>query len=188
MGSLRQRRERVRGWFKERWRKFTYPYGRKRMLSPRQWEWRDRILVIGELLAVLASLAAIPVEAFRSSYGPWLVIGATIIGTSALLWYAFDLISAGEMPLTNRSAHRIRQVISAVELEKEGVVFDWENIDERGGIPADWDNWTRLSPDIREIMDRLGVPMHVATMILHSITTAEQGDADQPGEGPERQN
>ena len=174
MGWLQQRRDRLRGCFKERWRKFYYPYGTKRMFSPRQWEWRDRILVIGELVAVLAALAAIPVELSRWSYGTWLVIGATIIGTVALLWYAFDLISAGEMPLTNRSAHRIRQVISAVEMEKEGAVFDWDNINESGGIPSDLANWSRLRHDIRAIMDRYDVPLLVAFAILDSQRAAAE--------------
>ncbi|MYB46029.1 MAG: hypothetical protein F4X74_14000 [Acidimicrobiia bacterium] len=139
---------------KQRWRKFTHPYGRKRTFDPREWDWRDKVLVFGELLAVLAAIAAIPVELFNWAFAPWLVISATIIGTSALLWYAFDLISVGEMPLTNRSAHKIRQVISAIEMEKEGAVFDWDNIDERGGIPMDVAGWSRLRLDRIAIIDR----------------------------------
>lgn len=151
---------------KERWREFVYPYGSRRMFSPRQWEWRDRILVVGELLAVLAAIAAIPVELSEWSHGPWLVIAATIIGTSALLWYAYDLISAGEMPLTTRSAHRIRQVITAVEMEKEGAVFYWDNINKDGGIASDMSNWSRLRPELKAIMERHNVPLGVAAQIL----------------------
>ena len=94
------------------------------------------------------------------------MIAAAIIGSSTLLWYALDLVSKGEAPLTNRSAHTIRQVISAVEMEKQGVVFDWENIDRRGGIPSDMTNWTHLRPDFKEIMDKYGVPLVVAAQML----------------------
>ena len=166
MGWSKQRRERGQAWMKARWRKFTHPHGTKRMFAPSKWEWRDRILVIGELLAVVAAIAAIPVELSNWAFASWLVIAATIMGTSALLWYVFDLISVGEMPLTNRSAHKIRQVISALEMEKEGVVFDWDNIDERGAIPSDLSDWSRLRPDLKAIMDRYGVPLIVAARIL----------------------
>ena len=159
---------------KERWRKFVYPYGSRRMFSPRQWEWRDRILVVGELLAVLAAIAAIPVELSEWSHGPWLVIAATIIGTSALLWYAYDLISAGEMPLTTRSAHRIRQVITAVEMEKEGAVFYWDNINKDGGIPSDMSNWSGLRPELKAIMERHNVPLVVAAQILSQQAQASK--------------
>lgn len=159
---------------KERWRKFVYPYGSRRMFSPRQWEWRDRILVVGELLAVLAAIAAIPVELSEWNHGPWLVIAATIIGTSALLWYAYDLISAGEMPLTTRSAHRIRQVITAVEMEKEGAVFYWDNINKDGGIPSDMSNWSRLRPELKAIMEHHNVPLGVAAQILSQQAQASK--------------
>ena len=140
MGSVKQRREQSRGRFRERWRKFIYPYGpygTKRMFSPRQWERRDRILVIGELLAVLAALAAIPVELSDWEHGAWLVIAATIIGTAALLWYAFDLVSTGEPPLTSRMTHRIRSVVQAMEFEEQGMTIDWDGIDQAGNIPMD---------------------------------------------------
>ncbi len=96
----------------------------------------------GEFLAFSVAIATIPFELWLSQWGytSWLIIVAAIIGTSALLWYAFDLISTGEPPLTNQSAQRIRQVVQAMEMEKEGVVFDWDNIDERGAIPSDLTN------------------------------------------------
>ena len=157
---------------KERWRKFVYPYGSKRMFSPRQWEWRDRILVVGELLAVLAAIAAIPVELSEWSHGPWLVIAATIIGTSALLWYAYDLISAGEVPLTPRSARRIQLVVMAMKMERQGAIFDWDNIDKDGRIPYDLSNWSGLNPELRAVMERHNVPLVVAAQIL-----SQQGQA-----------
>ena len=150
---------------KDALRRFKYPYGRKRSIAPWDWEWRDRILVVGELLAFSAAIAAIPVELSQWTFAPWLVIAATILGTSALLWYAFDLISAGETPLTTRSAHKIRQVLSAVEMEKQGAVFDWDVIDERGGIEADFSNWSGLRPELKAIMDEFGVPLSVAAQI-----------------------
>ena len=150
---------------KEALRRFKYPYGRKRSIAPWDWEWRDRILVLGELLAFGAAIAAIPVELAQWTFAPWLVIAATIIGTSALLWYAFDLISAGKTPLTDRSAHTIRQVVSAVEMEKQGAVFDWDVIDERGGIQVDFSKWSGLRPDLKAIMDEFDVPLLVAVQI-----------------------
>lgn len=162
---------------REAWRRFLYPYGRKRDFNPVGWEWRDRILILGELLAFSAAIAAVPVELSRWTFAPWLVIAAAIVGTAALLWYAFDLISAGESPLTDRSAHKIRQVISAVEMERQGAAFNWERIGHDGGIPADLTNWTGLRPDLKVIMDQYGVPLGVAAQIL----SAQEND------GPEDQ-
>lgn len=161
---------------KKQWRRFEYPYGHRRSLNPLGWEWRDRILVLGELVAFGTAIASIPVEIYQLGYAPWLLIAATIIGTSALLWYAFDLISAGETPLTSRSAHSIRQVISAMEMEKEGVTFDWENIDSRGGIPSDFSNWSRLRPDIKATIDRYDVTLDVALQILSEQGRPEPSD------------
>lgn len=144
---------------KERWRKFVYPYGTKRTFTPAKWEFSARVLVLGEFLAVAAAIASVWVSG-------WPVIAAAIIGSSTLLWYALDLVSKGEAPLTNRSAHTIRQVISAVELERQGVIFDWENISKNGGIPSDMTNWTRLRPDLKEIMEQYGVPLVVALQML----------------------
>ena len=156
MGRLQQRRERIRHLLKERKTRFLYPYGTKRTFNPLKWEWRDRILVIGELIAVLAAIAAIPVELSEWTYGPWFVIAATIIGTAALVWYAFDLVSIGETPLTSRMAHRIRTVVYAMEMEQQGVVFDWEGITEDGLIPQDIGNWSKLTPEGRANYKRLG--------------------------------
>ena len=153
------RKQKSKAFLEERWRNFSYPYGWKRTFSPAKWEFSARILVLGEFLAVAAATASVWVSG-------WPVIAAAIIGSSTLLWYALDLVSKGEAPLTNRSAHVIRQVISALEMEKEGVAFDWEKIDRRGGIPADMTNWTRLRPDLKEIMDKCGVPLVVAAQML----------------------
>lgn len=131
---------------KQRWTRFARPYvGIKRTFAPWKWEWRDRILVAGETVAVGAAVAAVPFEVREWVYAPWLIIGATIIGTSALLWYAFDLISVGESPLSNKSVKNIRAVIIAMEMEKEGVKFDWGNARKDSGIPMDISSWSRLS-------------------------------------------
>jgi len=143
-----------------------YPYGRKRQFNPRGWALRDRVLVFGELLAVTAAAGSIPIELAAWPHANWLIIAATIVGTCALLWYALDLISVGEMPLTNRSAHTIRQVISAVEMEKQGAVFDWEAINRNGGTPADLSDWGGLRPDVKAVMDHHGVPLQVALAML----------------------
>lgn len=98
---------------KRLWSTFMFQHGRRRKFNPRSWALRDRVLVFGELSAVTAAAGAIPVELADWPHAPWLIIAATIVGTCVLLWYALDLISVGEMPLTNRSAHTIRQVISS---------------------------------------------------------------------------
>ena len=159
---------------RERWRRFAHPYNIRRTFNPLKWEWRDRILVAGELLAFSTAIAAIPVEVCKWGYAPWLLIAAAILGTSALLWYAFDLISAGESPLTTRSAHNIRQVVSAMEMEKEGAVFEWDEIGPNGGVPSDFSNWSRLRPDLKAIMEQYNVPLQVAVMMLPDQDEANQ--------------
>lgn len=153
------RKQQLKAFLKERWRNFAYPYGWKRTFSPAKWEFSAKILILGEILAVAAAIASVWIS-------EWPMIAAAIIGSSTLLWYALDLVSKGEAPLTNRSAHTIRQVISAVEMEKQGAAFDWENIDRRGGILSDMTNWTHLRPDLKEIMDKHGVPLVVAAQML----------------------
>lgn len=155
-----------RGHLDKPWRAFMYPYGRKRQFSPRGWALRDKVLVFGELSAVAGAVGAIPIELAEWPHAPWLIIAATIIGTCALLWYALDLISVGEMPLTNRSAHTIRQVINAVEMEKQGAVFEWEAIQPDSGIPTDLSGWAGLRPDVKAVMERHGVPLQVALAML----------------------
>ena len=139
---------------KRRWRRFYRPYpGTKRTLSPLKWEWRDRILVGGELLALSAAIAAIPVELIEWMHASWLIIGAAIVGAGALSWYAFDLISAGELPLTNRSVKNIRAVMIAMEMEADGVKLDWSNATKDDGIPMDMcgssvlSDWTKSATD-----------------------------------------
>ena len=68
-------------------------------------------MIVGELVAFLAAVAAIPIELFGWGFASWCLIAAAIIGTSALLWYAFDLISVGEAPLTSVSEHDIIRAI-----------------------------------------------------------------------------
>ena len=152
----------------KRWHRFMHPYGRRRRFSPRAWDWRGRVLVLGETVALLAALAAIPAELSGWSFGPWLVIAATLCGTLALLLYAVVLVSEGEPPLTTRSAHTIRQVVDAMELEQQGVAFDWDNIRDDGGIPSDFSNWARLDPELKAIMDKHDMPLLAAATVLNS--------------------
>ena len=44
-------------------------------------------------------------------------------------------VSFGGFGLTNRRAHYIRQVVQAMELEKQGAEMDWESVSPNGGIP-----------------------------------------------------
>ena len=153
---------RARDLLKKRWTSFTRPYlGMRRTFAPWKWEWRDRILVVGESLAVGAAIAAVPFEIVQWSYAPWLIVEATIIGTSALLWYAFDLISVGESPLSNKSVKNIRAVIIAMGMEKEGVEFEWGNARKDSGIPMDISRWSKLSEiDMDDIA--VGQPIKIA--------------------------
>ena len=133
-------------FFEKRWMNFVRPnVGIRRTLAPWKWEWRDRILVAGEFLAFGAAIAAVPFEINQWEYAPWLIIGATITGTLALLWYAFDLITVGESPLTNRSVKNIRAVTIALEIGKQGVEFDWNHTTKDAGIPMNISQWSRLS-------------------------------------------
>ena len=113
-----------------RWKKFVWPHGNRRQFSPKKWKFIDKVLIVGEFLALSAATASVWISG-------WPIVAAAMIGSSALLWYAFDLVSKGETPLTSKSSYAIRQVFGAVELERQGATFDWDNIDEDGGIPLD---------------------------------------------------
>ena len=155
MGRLKKQRKRVWPLRRSQGEPRTYPESANRRVSLRQWDREDKILVGGESLAVLAAIAAIPVE-FNGDHGRWLVIAATIIGSAALLWYAIVLILRGEKPLTSRMAHRIRTVAYAMEMEQQGVVFDWDGIDDEGRIPMDITNWEKLTPEGKAVHKRMG--------------------------------
>ena len=151
-------------------RKLTYPRGRKRTWK---WEWSDWVLITGELTAVTAAIVSIWISG-------WPIIVAAMVGGSALLLYALDLVSRGEKPLTKSLAHNIWQVVGAMEMEKEGAVFDWDNIDARGAVTIkDLSKWSRLRPDIKEIMDRYNVPLLIAIDMLpggklHDLTEQQR--------------
>ena len=113
-----------------------------------QWEWRCRFLVGGELLGLAAAVLTIPFYAFGWPYGTWLLIMAAIISCAALLWYSFDMISCGELPLTGQSAVNIRRVVIAMQMEEEGLSYDWGNISEEGAIPMSQE-WFRSAEDSR---------------------------------------
>ena len=99
----------------------------------------------GEFLALGAAIAAVPMEIYQSGYASLLIIGAALIGTSALFWYAFDLTSVGESPLTNKTVKNIRAVIIAMEMETQGAEVDWGNTTKEGGIPMDITSWLGFS-------------------------------------------
>ena len=107
----------------------------------------------GELLALSAATAAVPVELLEWGFASWLIVGAAIIGAAALSWYAFDLISVGESPLTNKSVKNIRAVIIAMKLEEEGVKVDWGDAAKKDAIRMVISNWTRLSESAMHDID-----------------------------------
>lgn len=81
---------------KRRWNRLVRPYGRRRTLNPLKWRGRDRLLVGGELLAFVSAIAAIPADILGLGIASWLLTGAAMVGTLAILLYAVDVITSGD--------------------------------------------------------------------------------------------
>ena len=132
---------RLKKWFGGLWLGFMFPYGIKRNVNPMKWRPIELVIVLIQCLTVAMAITSLMSEALNV-WPCWMPLSSAIlslISTSliaiivlALVWHT---VSAGDLPLTNRRAHYIRQVVQAMELEKQGAVMDWENIDPRGGIP-----------------------------------------------------
>lgn len=135
---------------KQRWDRFMCPNGIQRTFNPRKWEHGTLVLVLGELMALLAAVAAIPVTLLsESSYGQWLLYAAAVMGAGALFWYALNKSTLGEMPLTGISARRISAVIQLREFEKQmGSVFDWDTIS-GDGKRLMWEP-NKMKPEVKE--------------------------------------
>ena len=123
-------------FLRRRWTRFTHPLGRSRRWHPRQWRWNERILVIGELIACISAILALYAEFANWHNGTWFLLATPIVGSTSLLWYAWDTVSTGERPLTTGSIQNIRQVVQAVMMEDAGARVDWQHPDEQGSIPV----------------------------------------------------
>ena len=109
--------------------------GRRRLWHPRQWRWNERVLVLGESIALVSSIIAAITEMLHWHGTNWFLLATPIVGSASLLWYAWDTVSVGDRPLTTASIQNIRQVVQGVMLEDAGAVVDWQHPDEQGSIP-----------------------------------------------------
>ena len=122
-------------FLRRRWTRFTHPIGRRRIWNPSGWRWNERVLVLGESIALVSAAMALVSELLHWQTTTWFLLATPIIGSASLLWYAWDTVSVGDRPLTTTSIHNIRQVVQGVMMEDAGAVVDWQHPDERGSIP-----------------------------------------------------
>lgn len=138
--SIKTKR-RIRDRLHERWRSFMFPYGKKRTVNPLKWRPLERVIISTQGIAVITVIISLAAQS-ASVWPSWVPFSPQILAlisasltsliVMGVLWHT---VSAGDLPLTNRRGHYVRQVVQAMELEKEGAEMDWENIDSRGGIP-----------------------------------------------------
>ena len=126
----------LNGFLHRRWMRFTHPVGRPRLWHPASWRWNERILVLGESIALISAILALVAEFLHWHNAQWFLLATPIVGSGSLLWYAWDTVSVGDRPLTPASIQNIRQVVHGIILEDAGAVVDWEHPDDRGSIPV----------------------------------------------------
>lgn len=126
---------RLTGFLHRRWKRFTHPLGRPRLWHPARWRWNERILVLGESIALISAGMALVAELLHWDNTTWFLLATPIVGSASLLWYAWDTVSVGDRPLTPASIQNIRQVVQGMMLEDAGAVVDWQNPDDQGSIP-----------------------------------------------------
>lgn len=99
----------------------------------RKWDDSNRVLVVGEVIAVLAAVAAFVFDFPGRDAGKWCIYIAAVIAAGALAWYAVDRTTQGDMPLTGISARRIARVAQMASMEQEGTLeIDWDTISADG--------------------------------------------------------
>lgn len=118
-----------------RWNRFTHPLGRRGLWHPRHWRWNERVLVVGESIALISAALALFSELLHWHGVNWFLLATPIVGSASLLWYAWDTVSVGDRPLTTASIQNIRRVVQVAMLEDAGAVVDWQNPDDQGYIP-----------------------------------------------------
>ena len=123
------------------WRRFIFPYGRRRDFNPMKWRPVERVVVFTQGMAMGTVIISLVAE-LTQTWPDWMPISPGILAlvssslTSLILMgLVWHTVTAGDLPLTNRRAHYIRQVVDAMEFEKQGAVMDWDSVGPDGGIP-----------------------------------------------------
>ena len=118
-----------------------YPYGTRRSINPFKWRRVERIIVFAQGIALITIIVSL-VATSASIWPSWMPVSPELLAlisasltSLVLMGVLWHTVSAGDLPLTNRRAHYIRQVVQAMELEKQGAEMDWENVSPDGGIP-----------------------------------------------------
>ena len=124
----------LKAFLLRRWKRITHPIGHPRIWNPGRWRWNERILVLGESIALIAAVMALASELLHWRGTNWFLLTTPIVGSASLLWYAWDTVSIGDRPLTPVSIQNIRRVVQGVMLEDAGAVVDWQNPDDQGAI------------------------------------------------------
>ena len=122
-------------FLRRRWTRFTHPAGRLRLWHLGGWRWNERILVLGESIALVSAVLGLASEMWNWHSTNWFLLATPIVGSASLLWYAWDTVTVGDRPLSSASIHNIRQVVQATLLEDAGAVVDWQHPDDEGSIP-----------------------------------------------------
>ena len=120
---------------------FMYPYGTRRTFNPFNWRPVERIILLTQGVALITVIVSLVAKS-ASVWPSWMPVSPEILAlisasltSLVLMSVLWHLVSAGDLPLTNRRAHYIRQVVDAMEFEKQGAEMDWENVNPNGGIP-----------------------------------------------------
>ena len=136
----------------------------ERTFRVRQWDRSNLVLVGGEVVAVLAAVAALVFALCDWDWGRWFLYGAAILAAGALAWYAVDRSSQGDMPLTGFSARRIARVAK--------IVVDQNQL----GFKADWDT---ITPDGAQVkMSILGMSDDAKRALVQVTLGERAGDPD----------
>ena len=118
-----------------------YPYGTRRTINPFKWRPVERIIVLTQAIALITIIVSL-VASSASIWPSWMPVSPEILAlisasltSLVLMGVLWHTVSAGDLPLTNRRAHYVRQVVDAMEFEKQGAEMDWEKVGPNGGIP-----------------------------------------------------
>ncbi len=119
-----------------------YPYGMRRTINPFKWRPVERIIVLTQGIALITIIVSLVAKS-ASVWPSWMPVSPEVLAlisasltSLVLMGVLWHTVSAGDLPLTNRRAHYIRQVVDAMEFEKQGAEMDWENVGLDGGNPV----------------------------------------------------
>ena len=132
-----------------------YPYGTRRSINPFKWRRVERLIVFAQGIALITIIVSLVAKS-ASIWPSWMPVSPEILAlisasltSLVLMGVLWHTVSAGDLPLTNRRAHYIRQVVDAMEFERQGAEMDWENVSPNGGIP-----FKKLPPGWEAQVDR----------------------------------